>query len=67
MQYLCYGIAMGSRGISQVELDLTVSIKAMPNVLYFASKTFLQKPLMINLQMLHKLKTFMQYFFQDNA
>ena len=43
MQYLCYGIAMGSRGISQVELDLTVSIKAMPNVPYFASKTFFAK------------------------
>ena len=43
MQYPCFGIAMGSRGISQVELDLTVSIKAMPNVPYFASKTFFAK------------------------
>ena len=42
-----------------------VSIKAMPNVPYFASQTFLQKSLIINLQMLHKMKTSMQYFFQD--
>ena len=39
MKYPCYGIAIGTRGITQVELDLTVSIKAMLNEPEFASYT----------------------------